>query len=136
MSAEEAARRLYGEVGVRQGIFSADALRRVRQAAPGQHPGEALMAEGVISRGQHKGLLRAVEYRQGRDEDKRIAQILVDNRYCDGGQVREALAKQKQIYAKTGKLVRLALMLMEGGSLTASQQTAARKLYELGKRNR
>ena len=46
------------------------------------------------------------------------------------------MAKQKQIYAKTGKLVRLALMLMEGGSLTASQQTAARKLYELGKRNR
>lgn len=132
-SAEEVARRLYGEVGVRQGIFTAEALAHAQRSAPQQHPGDALMAAGVISRGQHKGLLRAVEYRQGRDEDKRIAQILVDNRYCAGDMVRRALATQKQVYAKSGKLVRISALLLENGTLTASQKTAARKLFELGR---
>jgi hypothetical protein len=127
--------RLYGEIGRKQKLFTGAQFDSACQAASGRHPGEVLLEGGVLSRGQHKGLIRAVAYTRGREEDKRIAQILVDNRYCEGTSVRKALKAQKEIYGKSGQLVRLGALLVDQGTLTASQHTAARKLYELGRKH-
>jgi hypothetical protein len=98
VKAEAAAGReqIFLQIGVQQRLFTkeqADDARRNVPAAPTL--GEALITRGVLTRDQQRGLERAVTYRLGRDEDKRIAQIIVDSGYCPEARVQEALKRQK-----------------------------------------
>lgn len=119
------------QIGVQQRLFSREQADDVRRAAPGVPLADALVSRGVLSREQARGLERAVVYRLGRDEDKRVAQIIVDSGYCPENRVQEALRRQKDLYAKSGELVRLGTLLMDAGSLTDSQHIAAIKIFHI-----
>jgi hypothetical protein len=119
------------QIGVQQRLFSREQVEDTRRASPGAPLGEALVSRGVISREQARGLERAVQYRLGRDEDKRVAQIIVDSGYCPENRVQEALRRQKDIYAKSGELIRLGTLLTDDGSLTDSQHIAAFKIFRI-----
>jgi hypothetical protein len=124
------------QIGVQQKLFTkeqADDARRNVPAAPTL--GEALITRGVLTRDQQRGLERAVTYRLGRDEDKRIAQIIVDSGYCPEARVQEALKRQKDVYGKSGDLVRLGTLLMDDGAITDSQQVAAYKIFQIERIN-
>ena len=127
---------VFVQIGVQQKLFTkeqADDARRSVPAAPTL--GEALITRGVLTRDQQRGLERAVTYRLGRDEDKRIAQIIVDSGYCPEARVQEALKRQKDVYGKSGDLVRLGTLLMDDGAITDSQQVAAYKIFQIEKIN-
>lgn len=120
---------IFIQIGVQQRLFTQQQVDETRRAAAGAPLGEALVARGVISREQHRGLERAVTYRLGRDEDKRIAQIIVDSGYCQETRVQDALKRQKDVYAKSGELMRIGSLLLEDGTLTDSQHIAASKIF-------
>lgn len=120
----------FQQIGLQQKLFTRQELASARQAnAPGKTPGEVLLDRGVITREQLRGLQRAVTYRLGRDEDKEIAKIIVDSHYCDPARVEQALKRQKEFYGKTGELMRLGVLLVEGQDLTESQRVAAYKIH-------
>lgn len=119
------------QIGVQQRLFTREQADEARRASPGASLADALIGRGVLSREQARGLERAVVYRLGRDEDKRIAQIIVDSGYCPENRVQEALRRQKDIYGKSGELLRLGTLLMDDGSLTDSQHIAAFKIFQI-----
>lgn len=123
--------RVYVEIGLQQRLFQpkhVDEAAREKQPLP-----EYLLARGLISPDQHTGLERAVSYRLGRDEDKRVAQLVVEHGYCSESAVAKALKQQKALYARSGQLVRLGTLLVDAGSLSDSQHLAAMKLFRLGR---
>ena len=122
---------IFIQIGVQQKLFTREQVEETRRATAGAPLGEALVARGVVSREQHRGLERAVTYRLGRDEDKRIAQIIVDSGYCQETRVQEALKRQKDVYAKSGELMRLGALLLDDGTLTDSQHIAASKIFSI-----
>ncbi len=123
---------LFVQIGLQQKLFSQGQLDDARRsAAPGRSLGEALLDRGALSREAYRGLDRAVTYRLGRDEDKRIAQIIVDSGYCSEARVEEALRRQKDFYGKTGELLRIGSLLVEEGAMTDSQAMAAGKIYRI-----
>ncbi|MCO5165706.1 MAG: hypothetical protein M9894_04980 [Planctomycetes bacterium] len=126
---------LFVQIGVQQRLFTREQVEDVRRGAPGAALAEALVARGVLAREQARGLERAVVYRLGRDEDKRIAQIIVDSGYCPEARVQEALRRQKDLYARSGDLVRLGTLLMGDGALTDSQHIAAAKIFQIERTN-
>lgn len=119
------------QIGVQQRLFSREQAEEVRRASPSAPLADALVSRGVLTREQARGLERAVVYRLGRDEDKRVAQIIVDSGYCPESRVQEALRRQKDIYSKSGELIRLGTLLMDDGSLTDSQHIAAVKIFRI-----
>lgn len=119
------------QIGVQQRLFTREQADEARRASPGAPLTDALVARGVLSRDQARGLERAAIYRLGRDEDKRVAQIIVDSGYCPENRVQEALRRQKEIYGKSGELVRLGTLLMDDGSITDSQHIAALKIFQI-----
>jgi hypothetical protein len=123
--------RLYVQIGLQQRLFTQAQLDDARRAAPGKPIPDALQERGVLGREQHRGLDRAVSYRLGRDDDKRIAQIIVDSGYCSEQRVEDALRRQKDFYGKTGELVRICQLLVEDGTLTDSQHLAASKIFRI-----
>lgn len=120
---------LFVQIGLQQRLFTREQADDARRA--GGPLAEALVARGVLAREQARGLERAVVYRLGRDEDKRIAQIIVDSGYCPEPRVQEALRRQKDLYARSGELVRLGTLLMGDGALTDSQHIAAAKIFHI-----
>ena len=122
---------LFVQIGLQQRLFSQAQLDDARRALPGRPLGDALLERGALSREAHRGLDRAVTYRIGRDEDKRIAQIIVDSGYCSEARVEEALRRQKDFYGKTGELLRIGALLVEDGAMTDSQAVAASKIYRI-----
>jgi hypothetical protein len=126
----DAREQIYVQIGTQQRLFTREQVDEARRAAPGP-VGEALVARGVLTRDQHRGLDRAVTYRLGRDEDKRIAQIIVDSGYCREARVQEALKRQKEVYSRSGDLVRLGTLLMDDGAITDSQHIAAYKIFQI-----
>jgi hypothetical protein len=93
--------------------------------------GDVLVEQGTLTREQNRGLERAVTYRVGRDEDKGVAKIIIDSKYCDPTLVEQALKKQKDFYAKTGELMRLGNLLVQSDDLTESQRIAAHKIMDI-----
>jgi hypothetical protein len=126
---------LYRQIGLQQKLFSVAQLEAAgRQAAgSGGSVGEGLVANGALSQDQHRGLERAVTYRLGRDEDKRIAKIIVESGYAQEHSVEAALKRQKEFYGQTGELIRLGTVLVEQGEISDSQGVAARKIYDIEK---
>ena len=92
---------------------------------------DVLVEQGTLTRDQSRGLERAVIYRIGRDADKDVAKIIIDSKYCAPGAVDEALKKQKEFYAKTGELMRLGALLVQGNTLTESQRIAAHRIHDI-----
>jgi hypothetical protein len=123
----------YVQIGLQQRLFTQAEVDGFKRSAPGRSVGDLLVERGVLSKEQHKGLDRAVTYRLGRDEDKRVAQIIVDSGYCSEERVEAAMKRQKDFYGKTGELMRLGALLIEGGDLTDSQHLAASKIYRIEK---
>lgn len=126
----ESAGRAYVQIGLQQKLFKKEQVAEAERAGKPVH--EHLLARGVITPDQHKGLERAVAYRLGRDEDKKVAQLVVEHGYCSQAAVEKALKQQKDFYGKTGELMRLGTLLVEMGSLSDSQHLAAIKLFRLG----
>jgi hypothetical protein len=125
----QAREQVFVQIGVQQRLFTQQQVDDARRA--GGSLAETLVAKGALSREQARGIERAVTYRLGRDEDKRIAQIIVDSGYCQEPRVQEALKRQKEVYAKSGDLLRLVSLLTEGGSITESQHIAALKIFQI-----
>jgi hypothetical protein len=92
---------------------------------------DVLIEQGTLNSEQARGLERAVTYRIGRDQDKNVAKIIIDSKYCDPAAVEVALKKQKEFYAKTGELMRLGTLLVQTFALTESQRIAAHKIHEI-----
>jgi hypothetical protein len=127
---------IFVQIGIQQRLFTQAQVDDARKGAPAAPTlGEALIARGALSRDQQRGLERAVTYRLGRDEDKRIAQIIVDSGYCPEARVQEALKRQKDVYGKSGDLVRLGTLLMDDGAISDSQQLAAYKIFQIERLN-
>lgn len=126
----------FEQIGLQQRLFSRQQLGQARQIAAqrGRDPGEVLIQQGVLTREQLKGLERAITYRLGRDQDKEIAKIIIDSNYCDPARVEAALRKQKEFYGKTGELMRLGVLLVEGRDITESQRVAAYKIHDIERR--
>lgn len=122
----------YVQIGLQQQLFGKEDVKAAARAGQALH--ESLLARGVITPDQHVGLERAVAYRLGRDEDKRLAQLLLEHGYTAQAAVEAALEQQKALYSQTGELSRLADLLVRSGSLTHSQQTAATKLLRLAQK--
>lgn len=137
MKADAASReQIFVQIGLQQRLFTKEQVDDARKSAPTAPTlGEALIARGALTRDQQRGLERAVTYRLGRDEDKRIAQIIVDSGYCPEARVQEALRRQKDVYGKSGDLVRLGTLLMDDGAITDSQQLAAYKIFQIERLN-
>lgn len=125
----QAREQVFVQIGVQQRLFTQQQVEEARRA--GQPLAEALVARGTLTREQARGIERAVTYRLGRDEDKRVAQIIIDSGYCHEPRVQEALKRQKEVYGKSGELVRLVTLLMDGGSITESQHIAAMKIFSI-----
>jgi len=125
--------KIYLQIGLQQALFTKADVDQARPAArQSRRPlGEVLVEIGALDQEQHRGLERAVTYRLGRDEDKRIAQIMVDSGYTEQAAVEQALKRQKDFYGKTGELIRIGTLLIEGGELSDSQHTAACKIYQI-----
>lgn len=134
-SVDEAERRAkaYAEIGIQQRLFKDTHVREAEKAR--QPLPEYLLAHRLLTPDQHTGLERAVSYRLGRDEDKKVAHLVVEHGYCSEAAVAKALKQQKEFYAKTGQLIRLGNLLVETGSLTDSQHLAAMKLFRLSARS-
>ncbi|MBL4848045.1 MAG: hypothetical protein JKY65_21220 [Planctomycetes bacterium] len=123
----------FEKIGVQQRLFSRHQFLQARREARerGVSPGEVLHGEGLLNREQLRGLDRAVTYRIGRDQDKAIAKIIIDSNYCEAPAVEGALKRQKEFYSKTGELMRLGVLLVEGRTLSESQRIAAYKIHEI-----
>lgn len=119
----------YVQIGLQQNLFKKEHVKEAERA--GQPIHELLLARKVLTPDQHKGLERAVVYRLGRDEDRRVAQLLLEHGYTNQAAIEKALEQQKEVYGKTGELMRLLALLVQAGALTPSQQTAAQKLLKL-----
>ncbi len=132
--AERAAQ--FEAIGLQQRLFTKDQLARAAADArrSGDDLGALLVAQGVLSAAQRQGLERAVTYRLGRDEDKAIAKIIVESNYCDAAAVDRAMSRQKELYQRTGELIRLSALLLETRDLTESQRTAAHKILTFERR--
>lgn len=126
----------FEQIGLQQRLFSRPQLAEARRlgAQRRKSPGEVLIEQGLLTREQLKGLERAITYRLGRDQDKEIAKIIVDSNYCDPARVEAALRKQKEFYGKTGELMRLGVLLVEGRDITESQRVAAYKIHDIERR--
>ena len=133
MSDTDPRTKLFEQIGLQQKLFSRPDLQSALQLSKqrGQKVGDVLVEQGTLTREQLRGLDRAVTYRVGRDEDKEIAKIIVDSSYCDPASVEAALKRQKDFYSKTGELVRLGTLLVEGQELTESQKIAAHKIHRI-----
>lgn len=137
MDADGQREQLFVQIGLQQRLFARNQLDDARAAQAGRGGkgtlalGEALVAVGALSPEQLRGLERAVTYRVGREEDKRIARIIVESGYCSEEAVERALTRQKDLYARTGDLLRLCTLLMDSGSITDSQHVAARKIFQI-----
>jgi hypothetical protein len=129
--------KLFKSIGLSQKLFSRsqyDAAKRRLQERSGEGGiGEELVGMGAITPDQARGLARAIDYRLGRDDDKQIARVIVDSGYADQRAVDSALKKQKDHYAKTGQLQRLAAILVEAGLITETQRKAAIKIHGIEK---
>ncbi len=119
------------QIGVQQRLFSQSAADDAAREADGRPLAQVLVERGDLGAEQARGLERAVTYRLGRDEDKRIAQIIIDSGYAPEKRVEDAMRRQKDFYAKTGELLRLATLLLEDGAISDSQQIAAYKLFKI-----
>ena len=120
----------FEKIGLQQKLFSRQQLIAARRSVgPTGDAGEELVRQGVLNEQQLRGLMRAVAYRIGRDEDKEIAKVIIDSSYCSAEAVEEALRKQKDFYGKTGELLRLGVLLVRSRSLSESQRIAAHKIY-------
>ncbi len=124
--------KLLKAIGLAQKLFSRSqydaAKRRLKEGAKGGIGG-ALVAIGAINAEQLRGLERAIAYRLGREEDKQIAKVMVDSGYATQGAVDDALTRQKELYTKTGDLLRLGVLLVKGGAISESQRKAAIKIH-------
>jgi hypothetical protein len=118
---------------MQQRLFTGEQVRSALHVAHqrGTLLSEALVEQGVLSVEQSRGLERAVTYRIGRDQDKNVAKIIIDSKYCQPEAVEAALRKQKEFYAKTGELMRLGNLLIQSSALTESQRIAAHKIHEI-----
>jgi hypothetical protein len=127
------------KIGVAQKLFSktqwADAVQ-VRAKSGGASVGDALVKMNVLSADQLRALLRAVDYRIGRNEDKELAKVILDSGYADEKAVEAALSQQKDIYGSNGKLVRICDLLVEKSILSESQHIAARKILDIARSTR
>jgi ASC-1-like (ASCH) protein len=123
----------FEKIGVQQRLFTRHQFLQAKRAARerGVAPGEILLSQGSLNREQLRGLDRAVTYRIGRDEDKAIAKIIIDSNYCEAPSVEGALKRQKEFYSRTGELMRLGVLLVEGRTLSESQRIAAYKIHEI-----
>ena len=121
---------VYAQIGRSQRLFSQPQIELAAKQHPDLPLGKALVKLGVVDTSQHEGVLRAVDYRLGREEDKRLAQVLVEHRYCDQAAVKRALEQQKTLYHERGECQRLATLLLEGESITDGQHLAARKILQ------
>jgi hypothetical protein len=123
-------------IGVAQKIFSktqwADAAS-LKAKLGGGSVGDALVKLGAITPEQLRALFRAVDYRIGRNEDKELAKIILDSGYAEQPAVKGALNQQKELYGSTGKLVRIAELLVQGSHLSETQHIAARKILDIAK---
>lgn len=126
----------FEKIGLQQRLFNRHQFLQANKTARerGVSPGLILHEQGLIDREQLRGLERAVTYRIGRDEDKAIAKIIIESNYCPGPQVEAALERQKEFYARTGELMRLGVLLVEGRTLSESQRIAAYKIHEIERR--
>ncbi len=129
MASERERAEQFEAIGLQQRLFTREQLAAAR--ATGRDPGAALVEEGVLTAAQRQGLERAVTYRLGREEDKAIAKIILDSHYCEPAQVDQALARQKDLYQRTGELIRLSVLLVEGRVLSESQGLAAHKIHRI-----
>lgn len=126
----------FEKIGVQQRLFNRHQFLQAKRESRdrGISPGELLLEQGLLNREQLRGLDRAVTYRIGRDEDKAIAKIIIDSNYCEAPMVEGALKRQKDFYSKTGELMRLGVLLVEGRTLSESQRIAAYKIHEIERR--
>jgi hypothetical protein len=124
---------LLEQIGLQQRLFTGEEVERARHVArqQGLRLSDLLVEQGTLTAEQARGLERAVTYRIGRDQDKNVAKIIVDSKYCDPNAVEAALKKQKEFYAKTGELMRLGTLLVQSFALTESQKIAAHKIHEI-----
>lgn len=118
---------------MQQRLFSGEQVKSAQHVARqrGSVLSEVLVEQGVLTLEQSRGLERAVTYRIGRDQDKNVAKIIIDSKYCQPEAVEAALKKQKDFYAKTGELMRLGTLLTQSSALTESQRIAAHKIHEI-----
>ncbi len=124
---------LLEQIGMQQRLFSGEEVQQAKHIAHqrGSLLSDALVEQGTLTLEQSRGLERAVTYRIGRDQDKNVAKIIIDSKYCLPDAVEAALKKQKDFYAKTGELMRLGTLLIQSSALTESQKIAAHKIYEI-----
>jgi hypothetical protein len=125
--------KLFEQIGLQQQLFTGEEVEGARHIARqrGQGLGDVLVVQGVLSADQCRGLERAVTYRLGRDEDKEVAKIIIDSKYCDPERVERALQRQKEFYSQTGELMRLSTLLVKNADITESQQIAAHKIHSI-----
>ncbi len=125
--------KLFQQIGTQQKLFNNEEFERARHLSRqrGALVGDILVEQGTLTREQSRGLERAVTYRVGRDEDKGVAKIIIDSKYCDPVSVELALKKQKDFYSRTGELMRLGNLLVTGDDLTESQRIAAHKIMDI-----
>ena len=124
------------KIGLAQKLFSkshwAEAVG-LRGKMGGGSVGDALVKMGVISPDQLRALFRAVDYRLGRNEDKELARVILDSGYADEKAVEAALTQQKDLYASSGKLVRICELLVQKSMLSESQHIAAKKILDIAR---
>jgi len=127
--------KLLRKIGTAQKLFSKSKWKEAEQEAEdsGRAIGDVLLEMKLVSKDQLRGLERAVTYRIGRDEDKKLSKVIVDSGYADEATVEAALQEQKDIYAKSGDLARICDLLVTGGTLSESQHLAARKIFDISK---
>ncbi len=93
--------------------------------------GEALMDLRLINKTQYLTIQRAANYKIQRSGDKVLARILIESDYAPKAEVLDAMAWQKEHYARDGVCRPVGDILIERGFLTVEQLKAARKIQAL-----
>ena len=121
----------FEQIGIQQQLFDREQVQRAWRIADdeGLELRECLLREGALDRSQLRGLERAVTYRLGRDDDKEIAELLIESHYCEAPAVETALTRQKELYTQSGELVRLGVLLVRSRAITETQRIASDKIH-------
>lgn len=93
--------------------------------------GEALMEQKLLNKTQYLTIQRAANYKIQRAGDKVLARVIIESDYAPKQEVLDAMAWQKEHYAKDGICRPVGDLLIERGFLTVEQLKAAQKIQAL-----